>query len=302
VHALFLAVFVGALALYLWVDTLAANRHRRVLFLLEDLGRQQFAQVHGERVAALLRRGAGGALRRTLGRLALVVRSGAGGDTARKLVWSGSALTGEQFGALRLLACGVGGVAGVLLGGVLLGTQGALPVGCVGALGGYAAPEAWLAAALARRRAAIDRELLYFLDFLALAAQAGLSVDHAVGQVAREFPGILSVAFMQVQVERGMGQWNEHALAGLAGRLGHRDVQLVVDALTRAGRFGSRTADVLRELAATIRRQRNLAAAEHANRAGTAIILPVAVFIMPAVVLILGYPALTMVTGALGTH
>lgn|GEM_PF-1443878 len=299
---LFLAVFVWFLSLCLLAETAVRSRHRRVLFLLQDLQDQRTARVYGARVSMLLRRGATGALRRALDRLGHTVRIRAGGDSARRLLWAGWALTAEQFAALRLLACGGGAVAAVLAGSGILGGAAAIPVGCIGALGGYLAPDAWLTAALERRREAIDRELLYFLDFLALAAQAGLSMDNAIGEVARELPGILSAAFAQVQAERGMGQWNEHALGGLAARLGHRDVQTVVDALVRAGRFGSRTADVLRDLSGTIRRQRNLAAREHANRAGAAIILPVALFILPSIVLLLGYPALRMVTGALGPH
>ncbi len=298
---LFLAVFLAVVSLYLLGEALVFNRHRRVLFLLQDLQTQRVAQLHGERMSALLRRGAAGALRRALERLAQALHPHAGGDSNRRLTWAGSVLTAEQFAVLRLLACGGGAAAGLLLGTVVLGSAAAIPTGCAGAVGGYLVPDIWLEAALARRRAVIDRELLYFLDFLALAAQAGLSMDSAIIEVTRELPGVLSAAFARVQAERGMGQWNEHALAGLASRLGHREVQAVVDALIRAGRFGSRTADVLRELSGAIRRQRDLAAREHANRAGAAIILPVAVFILPPIILILGYPALQVVTGALGS-
>jgi tight adherence protein C len=185
--------------------------------------------------------------------------------------------------------------------GPLLHSAGAgVAAACLGALAGYALPDAWLGAVLARRQRAIDRELLYFLDLLALAAQAGLPLDAALEHVARELPGILSAAFAQVRAERGLGQWNEHALSGLAERLGHRDVRAVVEALVRAGRFGSRTAPLLRQMASSIRARRNLAAREHANRVGTAIVLPVAVFILPAVVLILGFPAVATVAGVLG--
>lgn len=298
---LFAAAFLAVLCLALAASGLATGRHGRARRRLDDMDARRLALLHGERVAAALRRGASGAMRSALGRLTPLVKSGSNADALR-LVAAGSAIGAEQFGALRLLCAAAAAVAGLLAGTALLGALGSVPAGCLLALGGYVAPDLWLGAALARRKAAIDRELLYFLDFLALAAQSGLSMDQAVEQVAAEFPGILSTAFAQVQAERGMGQWNEHALGGLAQRLGHKDVQTVVDALVRAGRFGSRTATVLRDLAATIRRKRNEGAREHANRAGTAIILPVAVFIMPAIILILAYPALTMVTSALGPH
>lgn len=298
---LFFSAFLATLALCLCGDALWFGRHRRVRDLLEALQERRLVEAHGLRVAALMRRGLAGVLRRAVDRLAPLVRGRVGPESAQRLAWAGWALACEQFSAVKLLACGTGAAGALLLGAWLLGAAGALPLGCLGALGGYLAPEACLSAALGRRREVIDRELLYFLDFLALAAEAGLSMDAAVAQVAQELPGLLSAAFAQVQAERGMGQWNEHALAGLVGRLGHRDVQTVAEALVRAGRFGSRTAGVLRDLSSTIRSQRGLAAREHANRAGAAIILPVAVFILPAILLVLAYPALTMVTGALGT-
>ncbi len=298
---LFAAVFVTVVCLVLAVSGIATGRHSRVRAILEEMEGRRLVLLHGERVAAVLRTGASGAMRRALGRLGPLVRSGSNVDALR-LVAAGSAISAEQFGALRLLSAAGAAVLGMLAGTALLGVLGSVPAGCLFALGGYVAPDLWLASALARRKEAIDRELLYFLDFLALAAQSGLSMDQAVEQVAAEFPGLLSSAFAQVQAERGMGQWNEHALGGLAQRLGHKDVQTVVDALVRAGRFGSRTATVLRDLSVTIRRQRNEGAREHANRAGAAIILPVAVFIMPTIILILAYPALTMVTSALSPH
>lgn len=297
---LFLAVFLGVLLLLLGVGGVIGGRHQRVRNLLQEMESRRLMQVHGERVAGALRTGMSAAMRRMLQRLAPISK-GTNTDALRLMI-AGSAISAEPFAALRLLAGAGGAVAGMLAGGVIFGVLGTVPVGCLTGIGGYIAPDLWLGAAVARRKEAVDRELLYFLDFLALSAQSGLSMDQAVQQVSIEFPGILSDAFAQVQAERGLGQWNEHALGGLAERLGHRDVQTVVDALVRAGRFGSRTATVLRELAGTIRRQRNEGAREHANKAGTAIILPVAVFIMPAIVMILGYPAVTMVTGALGPH
>ncbi len=224
------------------------------------------------------------------------------GHPGPRLTWSGLALSGEQFASLRLGATLLGTVLGLGLGVMEHSGLGPVLGAVLGGLLGWEAPDLWLNRRLARRRSEIDAEVLYFLDFLALSAQAGLSLPQAVERVAQEFPGILSSAFYQAQLERGLGQWNEDALANLAERLGHRDVTALASALARAGRFGSGTAEVLRELAASIRRQRHEAIREHSNRAGAAVVLPVAVFILPAIVLVIGYPALTMVSGALGGH
>ncbi len=244
--------------------------------------------------------GHGWVLPRGLDRLAPMARSLGAPDPGRRLAWSGAGLGSDQYLALRLVALLAGALGGVVGGTALGGALAPFAAGVAGALVGWEAPELWLAQQLAARRAVIDRELLYFVDYLALTAEAGVSLSQALQQVASEFPGILSAAFHQMQVERGLGQWNEDALANLVQRLGHKDVAALADALARAGRFGSRTADVLRELAASVRAQRHERMRERSNRAGAAIVLPVAVFILPAIVLVIGYPAMTMVTAALG--
>ena len=274
--------------------------------LMAPAAARQARQERLARIAGGARPTAGGARRQGwawpqgLSRLAPWARTLGAADPSQRLRWSGAGLDAERYLALRLIGMLVGMGAGLALGGAVGHAAAPLAMALGGALAGWEGPEVWLARALARRRAAIDRELLYFLDYLALMAEAGLSLQHAMQQVAAEFPGILSAAFHQMQVERGMGQWNEDALANLADSLGHRDVATLAATLARAGRFGSRTADVLRDLAASIRAQRHEHLREQSNRAGAAIVLPVAVFILPAIVLVIGYPALTTVTAALG--
>ena len=235
-----------------------------------------------------------------LDRLAPMARSLGASEPGQRLEWSGVGIGPEQYLALRLVALLGGALAGVAAGIALGGALAPLAATLAGALVGWEGPELWLAHLVGLRRGAIDRELLYFVDYLALTAEAGTSLSQALDRVASEFPGILSAAFQQMQAERGLGQWNEDALANLVQRLGHKDVATLADALARAGRFGSRTADVLRDLAASVRAQRQERMRERSNRAGAAIVLPVAVFILPAIILVIGYPAMTMVTAALG--
>ena len=297
---LFAAVLCGTSGLLLGLAELAGARRGRALRVLQRLEDRRLEALRREGPRRWRGRASAAALR-ALDRLAPAARAGlAGPDTARRLVWADAPLGADQFAALRLLAAAAAALGGAALGAAAGGAGLAVPAGLLGALGGQALPEAVLSAAIRRRHRAIDAELLYFLDFLSVAARGGLSLDSAVEHVGRELPGVLSRALDRVRAEQGMGQWNEHALAGLAERLGHRDVDLVVAALLRAGRFGSPTAQLLQDLAASVRGRRAAAAREHAARAGAAIILPVAVFILPAIVVVLGYPALSTIGGALG--
>jgi tight adherence protein C len=293
---LFALVFLATIGAVLAVRSARHGRRLRAVRLLEQVesGRQP-----GSSPARALGRAATELLRRLLDHVAPWARSG-GEASARTLRWAGVALDADAFAALRLVLLVGGALGGLALGTLLLGWAGAVPAAILGGAVGQVAPDVWLSMAVGRRRVALDRELLYFLDLLALTAQAGLSLDAALERVAAEFPGLLSTAFAAAQRQRGLGQWSEHAFADLAEELGHPDVRLLCEALARAGRFGAGTAASLREFAASVRNRRQLAAQEQANRAGAAIVLPVAVFILPSIVLILGYPALSLVVGALG--
>ncbi len=293
-------VFTFVVCLGFGVRERLHGRNRRALNRI--LGMDESAHAASQPVGAHGRRccDAAWVLRVMLGRVVHLAHPRAGAGLAHRLQWAGDPMLPEEFMALRLL---VGAVSALLsLTGALAAGRPTLgvPLGCLGAAVGHALPDLWLGRVIRRRRAILQHELPYFLDFLAMAAQAGLTVPQAIAEVTHELPGLLSVSFAQAQVEQGLGQWNEHALSGIADRLGDPDLRSVVDALLRAGRFGAATANVLRDLAGGVRKQRRAAAQEHANRAGAAIVLPVALFIMPAVVLILGYPSLVLVGSAFG--
>lgn len=294
------AVFVFVLCCALGYRQLSDGRHRRALDRILGMDEEAFVASHGLAAGAALRHDASSVLHFMLGRVIRLAHVRGGADVTRRLQWAGAPMQPDEFVALRWLAGGVFATLSLLgaaaAGWPMLG----VPLCCLGAVAGHTIPDMWMGAAIRRRRATLQRELPYFLDFLAMAAQAGLTVAQAIAEVTQELPGLLSDAFAQAQTEQGMGQWDEHALSGLADRLGDPDLRAVVDALVRAGRFGAATAGALRELAGGVRKQRREAAQEHANRAGAAIVLPVALFIMPAVVLILGYPSLVLVGAAFG--
>jgi tight adherence protein C len=239
--------------------------------------------------------------RRLTHRIGTSLRVPVEGETTDRLRWAEAGITPADFGAARLLVAAGGCAVGSVVGAALTGLAGVVAGGALGVLGGYACPGWWLGGQVEKRWRTIDGELLYFVDLLALAAEAGLSIEMAIGMVSEELPGIVAGGLAQAMRERKLGQWTEHAWSDLGDRFGHRDLRLVLDALARAGRFGSRTAQTLRDIATTIRHQRGELAAQHASRAGTAIVLPLALFILPSIIVLLAYPAFASLRPAFGT-
>ncbi len=296
---LFAAVFLAVTSLWGGAHTLHGRTHARLAMVLETM---ESGASLGQRNGALPARirYAGRSTLAALGERLTALRWSEGGQTAERLGWAAVALDIDQFLALRVLSSGAGLVVGLAFATLWAAPAAMVALALIGAVIGYSLPDQWLSNRVRRRREAIDRELLSFLDLLTLAAEAGLSIEQAITMASEELPGIVAHGFAVAIRERAMGQWTEHAWNDLADRMGHGDLRLVLETIGRAGRFGARTATALRDIGETIRARRSEDAREHANRAGAAVVLPLAVFIMPAIVVLLAYPAFVSLAPAFG--
>jgi tight adherence protein C len=162
---------------------------------------------------------------------------------------------------------------------------GTLLVTCA-ALGGFAAPNLWLARRLRRRIDEALRELPDMLDLLGVTLEAGLPPIRALSVVATEFAGPLAREWTRVATEAELGLPRDQALAGLAARLPHHDLRMFAEALRRSHRHGTPLARVLAAQAARARHRRAQLMREQAARAGPKIQLVVALVLVPSALLI----------------
>ena len=252
------AALVAALAVAGWLlADAAAARRRPAGPLSQRLAIYTIAAVPPAAVAP------------STGRLA---RSGRPGVVASVVAATGRGLHGTRVeGALAtrldqaalalepaqwlLLHAGTALACGVVLG--LLGQARPAAV-LAGLLLGAVAPLSLLRIRADRRRAAFDSQLADTLQLLAGSLRAGYSVPQAVDAVVREGEEPMSTELGRALVETRLGLALEDALESVARRMASVDFSWVVMALRIQRDVGGNLAEVLSNVAATMRERERL--------------------------------------------
>lgn len=169
----------------------------------------------------------------------------------------------------------------------------ALGAGCAAA--GWYAPRFVLHFLESKRMAAIERGLPEVVELLVICAEAGLSLDagldRTVIELRRTQPD-LAHEFMITLADLKILQDRDLALAKLAERIPMPGVHAVVTTLSQTMRYGTPLAKALRSVATELRDTALSRLEERANRLPVILTVPVVVFILPALFLIVGGPAL----------
>ena len=152
----------------------------------------------------------------------------------------------------------------------------------------------------ARRQEQIRRSLPDALDLLVVCVEAGISLDAAILRVAKDLMLVhpeLAGELLVVSRKSNAGMSREDALRGLWDRTGVDEVRALVASLLQSDKWGSSSARVLRVSAETLRRKRRQTAERKAATAPLKMIVPMAIFIFPALfVVILGPAVIQIVT------
>jgi tight adherence protein C len=215
----------------------------------------------------------------------------------RLLVAGVSAKLGpEEFVVLQ----GVGLGAGVLL-GLLLGQAagyhgfGVLRLVVILAAMGVFAPVAWVRRKQDERQASIKRDLPDVLDLLAISVEAGVGFEGAIEVVTRHFDSPLASEFSRTLREMELGLPRRDALQNLKRRTDVPELSNFVLILVQADALGMPIGRVLRTQAVEMRLKRRQWAREKAARLPVKILVPLTIFILPALfVVILGPAAMSI--------
>ncbi|MGD9955794.1 MAG: type II secretion system F family protein [Candidatus Nanopelagicales bacterium] len=218
---------------------------------------------------------------------------------AARLAASGSTSSPERF-RLEQLLWGLGGVGAVVVvltlaaasGRVVRGGAALLLLVLAGALGALLRDRA-LTKAVARRREAIAAGLPVVADLLALAVGSGESPAAALARVARVAHGPLADECARATRDASSGRGLVDALEAMSARVDVPAVRRFVDGVAIAVQRGTPLADVLRAQAADARAEQHRALLEVAGRKELLMLVPVVFLVLPTVVLVALYPALT---------
>lgn len=185
---------------------------------------------------------------------------------------------------VRMIACGGLGLMMGLAFAATMGSFESMYIGCTVllVLAGAYLPLARLGGAAKKRKAAIQRALPDFLDMLASTVQAGLGFNAALAHAVEVATGPLGEEIKAALSEVRMGRSKADALRAMSDRVKQDQLTSVVTAVVQAERLGSNMADILDELAEEVRNRRMMRAEELANMMPTKMVIPMALFMLPA--------------------
>jgi tight adherence protein C len=170
-----------------------------------------------------------------------------------------------------------------------------------GAIGiGLMLPPFVLLRLVARRQEKIRRSLPDALDLLVVCVEAGISLDAAILRVAKDLTYVhpdLAAELLVVSRKTNAGMTREDALRGLWDRTGVDEVRGLVASLVQSEKWGSSSSRVLRVSAETLRRKRRQSAERRAATAPLKMIVPMAIFIFPALFVVILGPAVIQIVG-----
>lgn len=168
---------------------------------------------------------------------------------------------------------------------------------------GFMAPNLWLASAISKRGQTIRDSLPDTLDMMVISVEAGLGLDAAfqrVGEEMRNVHPVLSEELQMVTLESQMGIPRSEALHNFAVRAGVDEARSLVGVINQAERFGTSIAKALRRQSEALRTKRRQAAEERAQKTTVKLMLPLILFIFPAIFVVLAGPAALTMIEALG--
>jgi tight adherence protein C len=154
-----------------------------------------------------------------------------------------------------------------------------------------------------RRQDRIRRSLPDALDLLVVCVEAGISLDAAILRVAKDLLIVhpeLAGELLVVSRKMNAGMTREDALRGLWDRTGVDEVRSLVASLLQSEKWGSSSSRVLRVSAETLRRKRRQTAERKASTAPLKMIVPMAIFIFPALFIVILGPAVIQIVSGFG--
>ena len=153
-------------------------------------------------------------------------------------------------------------------------------------IGGFLAPDWWLARLARERARAVRRDLPALLELLRVSVEAGLTPAAAMRAVAERAGGPLAAEWATVAREVALGVPLATALERSASRLPLPEIREIAGAIARASRHGAPLGGTLAAQAVAARAARRRRIAEEAARAGPKIQLVVALLLVPSVLLL----------------
>ena len=156
---------------------------------------------------------------------------------------------------------------------------------------GFAGPTFWLRRFVNKRIKQIRKAMADVVDLIVLGIEAGLGFDSAVGKTVEKTKGPLTDELKRVLAEVNVGKPQGEAFRDMALRIKMTDLTLLVAAIDQAMKMGAGLAQALRLQATEIREKRMAFIREQAGKLPVKMMLPLVLFIFPALFVVILGPA-----------
>ena len=133
------------------------------------------------------------------------------------------------------------------------------------------------------------------MDLAVVCVEAGMGLDQALQRIGEELRAphpALSDELHLYNLEVNAGWKRPDALRNLAARTAVDDVRALVASLIQSDRFGTSIADSLRIFSNSLRVKRRQRAEERAAKMSVKIVVPLVIFIFPAIFAVVAGPAI----------
>jgi tight adherence protein C len=157
---------------------------------------------------------------------------------------------------------------------------------------GWEAPAVFVRGRAQTRLDRIDRDLPQFIDLLVATIEAGSAFGGALNSVTNRFKGPLGAELRLTMQQQSLGIGTERALNDMVERCDTPSVRALVRTIIRAESHGSSIGPVLRHVASDIRQRRRDAAREKIQKAPIKMLFPLAFLILPALLIVILFPAI----------
>ncbi len=151
-----------------------------------------------------------------------------------------------------------------------------------------------------RRELSVRSDLPFYVDILSLSVEAGLDFSSAIKKIvdkSQNTDSVLSAELSIVLKDVQIGSSKADALKEMAKRLDMPEINSFVAMLVDAEASGASITQVLREQSAQMRVNRFAMAEKAGARASQLIMIPMAIFIFPTILIMVFGPAIIQFTG-----
>jgi tight adherence protein C len=160
-------------------------------------------------------------------------------------------------------------------------------------IAGWFYPDFWVRSRVQARQKSILRALPFIVDLLTLSTEAGLDFMGSIGKVVEKAaPSPLIDELSQLLKEIKVGSSRQEALREMALRVDMSEVNSFIAILISADQMGASIGKILRQQSDQIRAERMLRAERAGAAAAQKVLLPLVLFILPAVFLMIMGPFL----------